>query len=112
MGGTVSKRPARAARECKARRGDDAIHRRIAAEGAELRRRVAAGMGPSQPAEFPAVSALYQEAVAHVRRSPRLPKTIAYRGKAYRLEVTNLGRVKVLDRTGLVIVAGGPGAAW
>jgi hypothetical protein len=90
----------------------DPIHRQIAAEGAELRRRVAARLGPADPKDFPAVWHLYRAAVDHVRKCRRLPKSVRYRGKAYAVTVTIFGRVKVLDREGQILMSGGIGAIW
>lgn len=90
----------------------DPIHRQIAAEGAELRRRVAARLGPADPQDFPAVAHLYRAAVDHVRKCRGLPKSVRYRGKVYAIAVTNLGRVKVLDREGRILMSGGIGAIW
>jgi hypothetical protein len=90
----------------------DPIHQQISAEGAELRRRAAARLGPADPRDFPAVWHLYRTAVDHVRKCKRLPESVRYRGKLYAVEVTNFGRVKVLDSAGRLLMSGGLGAAW
>jgi len=90
----------------------DPIHRQIAAEGAELRRRAAARLGPADLRDFPAVGHLYRAAVDHVRKCERVPRSIRYRGKVYRIAVTNFGRVRVLDQKGQILMMGGIGAIW
>ena len=119
MSGAQQAKPARrtpTAREkegrCEPSVRDRAVHRAIAAEGAELRRRVAARLGPADPQDFPAVMHLYRAAVDHVRKCRGLPKSVRYRGKAYAIAVTNFGRVKVLDQAGQILMSGGIGAIW
>lgn len=91
---------------------DRAVHRAIAAEGAELRRRVALRLPPANPSDFPHVYALYLAALGHVRTSGGLPKWVTHRGRRYRVAVTNFGRIKVMDGAGQMLMAGALGAAW
>lgn len=70
---------------------------------------------PAPPAQYPAVTELYESALNAVlfSRARRMPRSFSYHGVIYKLEWTTAGRLRVMSpTTGELIVAGPPFALW
>lgn len=98
-----------------ARRSSRRVHRDIARQAAHMWAQFERTGLPAPAAQYPAVADLYEHALNAVRssRAARAPRSFMYHGVTYKLQWTNLGRLRVMSpETGELIVAGPPFALW
>lgn len=93
----------------KRERDQQRLHAEIARQASRLRSHLERTPYPPAPGTFPELDALHNAAMYawHCLASTQKSRAFQYKGKRYRLGVTTVGRIVVIDpATGLMLAAG------